>query len=274
MEVDLNIVHIFFHVKFKSDVNFKNVVFERNTDTTKDIRRNLVNISYCFFYSKASFLNAVFECKSTFWGNSFNSEVDFQGVSFKDRVDFNDNKFKNRLYLEDKYSRVFVYAQDAIVPYRLAKLSADVVGDLRWAGRYHYQEQCAINEYERMAAVWKPWRKEFWNKSKNGFLLWGEFFIGRLLFGYGEKPLRPLITGGVVIVLCALSFWLAKGMVITNGCPTLGNALYFSIVTFTTLGYGDITAIPGMRWLSASEAILGAALMSLFIVALARKFSR
>lgn len=77
-----------------------------------------------------------------------------------------------------------------------------------------------------------------------------------------------------MILLCAIIFCLSKGMNTADGGCTLGNAVYFSIVTFTTLGYGDITATPGMQWLSASEAVLGAALMSLFIVALSRKFSR
>jgi voltage-gated potassium channel Kch len=48
----------------------------------------------------------------------------------------------------------------------------------------------------------------------------------------------------------------------------------FSVVTFTTLGYGDLQPTPNMRWLSGIEAFLGAALMAMFIVALARKFTR
>ncbi|WP_170576350.1 potassium channel family protein [Ruegeria atlantica] len=34
-------------------------------------------------------------------------------------------------------------------------------------------------------------------------------------------------------------------------------SLYFSIVTFTTLGYGDMQPIPGMRIIAALEAVLG-----------------
>jgi hypothetical protein len=264
----------FFHVQFKSDATFKEVVFEKNTDAAKDARRNLANFSFCKFESKADFPNVSFECKATFLENMFNSEADFLGIRFKNRVEFKDNKFNNRLYLEDKYSRVFSCAQDAIVPYRHAKLSADSNGNFRWAGRYHFQEQCAINEYERKASVWNPLRNEFWSRSTNGSFLWGEFFLGRLLFGYGEKPLRPLGAGVFVIVLCAVVFCIFNGLDGKTNCCSIGNAFYFSIVTFTTLGYGDITAIPNMRWLAATEAILGAALMSLFIVALARKFSR
>jgi len=104
-------------------------------------------------------------------------------------------------------------------------------------------------------------------------LLWGEFIIGRGLFGYGEKPLRPLALAVVVIFVCAVLFWLRCGLQDEPNCG-FGNALYFSIVTFTTLGYGDFKPIASMRWLSATEAIFGAVLMALFIVALSRKFSR
>ena len=38
---------------------------------------------------------------------------------------------------------------------------------------------------------------------------------------------------------------------------TFEQALYYSMVTFTTLGYGDITLNPGMRWLSGGEAMNG-----------------
>ena len=37
----------------------------------------------------------------------------------------------------------------------------------------------------------------------------------------------------------------------------LGQALYFSIVTYTTLGYGDITLDPGWRLLASFEAANG-----------------
>ena len=39
--------------------------------------------------------------------------------------------------------------------------------------------------------------------------------------------------------------------------PDFGSALYFSIVTFTTLGYGDITLSETWRLLASFEAALG-----------------
>ena len=43
----------------------------------------------------------------------------------------------------------------------------------------------------------------------------------------------------------------------TPGFETFEEAVYFSVVTFTTLGYGDITLDPVWRLLSGIEAVNG-----------------
>ena len=43
----------------------------------------------------------------------------------------------------------------------------------------------------------------------------------------------------------------------TGALPDFGSSLYFSIVTFTTLGYGDITLNETWRLLASFEAVLG-----------------
>ncbi|MCT9096824.1 pentapeptide repeat-containing protein [Haloarchaeobius sp. HME9146] len=48
-------------------------------------------------------------------------------------------------------------------------------------------------------------------------------------------------------------------------------SLYFSIVTFTTLGYGDIQPEGFSRYVAASEAVIGASLMALLVFVLGRR---
>lgn len=43
------------------------------------------------------------------------------------------------------------------------------------------------------------------------------------------------------------------------------DALYFSVVTWTTLGYGDFTALPELRLLAAMEAFWGYVLFGFFV---------
>ena len=47
------------------------------------------------------------------------------------------------------------------------------------------------------------------------------------------------------------------GAVGTDGTVPIRDSLYFSIVTFTTLGYGDIQPVPAGRLLAAFQALSG-----------------
>ena len=52
------------------------------------------------------------------------------------------------------------------------------------------------------------------------------------------------------------------------------NALYYSLVTFTTLGYGDMHPTGWLKALSAIEALTGAVFMALIVAVIARKWMR
>lgn len=52
------------------------------------------------------------------------------------------------------------------------------------------------------------------------------------------------------------------------------NALYFSIITFTTIGYGDYAPLGWLRWVAGAEGLTGLFLMAVFTVSFARKFIR
>ena len=93
--------------------------------------------------------------------------------------------------------------------------------------------------------------------------------LNSTIWGYGLKPARVLRVSLSVILLFSVIYFNygpdgAKG-------DTLAS-VYFSIVTFTTLGYGDIKPVDELvRILCGIQALLGATLMGLFVGSVARK---
>jgi hypothetical protein len=89
------------------------------------------------------------------------------------------------------------------------------------------------------------------------------------LCGYGEKPFRVVFSSSLIILAYSLYYWL-KGALYPS--QNFSGSLYFSIVTFTTLGYGDIHPLRGItRFVASSEAFIGAFMIALFVWTLARR---
>jgi len=107
-----------------------------------------------------------------------------------------------------------------------------------------------------------------------------------LFCGYGEEPLRVIIFTNVLILIYAVLYFFTglsqgSGMIGYQAGASLAehgqsflNALYFSVVTFTTLGYGDITPLGWSRVLAACEALMGSFTIALFVVVFVKKMTR
>ena len=96
---------------------------------------------------------------------------------------------------------------------------------------------------------------------------------------------RPMRSGKMISVLCAsilglfflhsVEIWAWAGLYLWTGELTdLNNALYFSSVTFTTLGYGDLTLSRDWQVLSGFEAANGIVLFGVSIAMILWVFGR
>lgn len=63
--------------------------------------------------------------------------------------------------------------------------------------------------------------------------------------------LAILTSHTIQVYLWAFSFWLGEML------PDLETSVYFSLVTYTTLGYGDLTLAPEFRIFGAMGAVVG-----------------
>ncbi len=107
--------------------------------------------------------------------------------------------------------------------------------------------------------------------------------------GYGSNPWRVIATAAAVIVVCAVLFPLlgevhagtpsgtpAKyffdpGMGLYYNFVVFLHSLYFSVVTFATLGYGDMQPVLiGAQAIAAAEALFGQLLMALLVFVMTR----
>ncbi|WP_005034012.1 pentapeptide repeat-containing protein [Holophaga foetida] len=101
-----------------------------------------------------------------------------------------------------------------------------------------------------------------------------EWFFKDLMFGYGLKWRRPLLTVLVVIALWGTGFALYFKLNSLYGlAASIGYGIYYSIIAFTTLGFGNVPDLEGVwpKVLLCSEALIGTVLMPLFLLAYARK---
>lgn len=107
-----------------------------------------------------------------------------------------------------------------------------------------------------------------------------------LFCGYGEEPSRVVIFSMLLILVCAILYFFTginfDGQLITyhNGNSSIENlkfffeCLYYSVVTFTTLGYGDFTPAGLSRFIAAVEAFTGSFTIALFVVVFVKKMTR
>ena len=110
-----------------------------------------------------------------------------------------------------------------------------------------------------------------WVAFLEGHLRW---IVNRTLYltsSYGESPFRVLLTTMFVIFLYGWLYWILNAV---RGARSFLENLYFSVVTFTTVGYGDYIPKSQYYLLAVSEAFIGAFLMAFFVVVLSRKVIR
>ena len=133
-----------------------------------------------------------------------------------------------------------------------------------------------------------------WLFSKKAFE-WFNLSVSDYIYQYGENPKRVIRFALIIIFLFAIILNFSgiinsdrsnliieiikenqgDGYTLRYFGPILGsflNCLYFSVVTFTTLGYGDFQpAVGASRFFVSLESIIGAITMALFVYTFARR---
>ena len=94
-------------------------------------------------------------------------------------------------------------------------------------------------------------------------MIWPPF-----LFRWQVNPSRLMIDTVISMVLTIMvcSIWYrALGMISTREALNALDAVYFSAVTFSTLGFGDISPAPSAQLVAGLEALLGNVHLGFFV---------
>jgi hypothetical protein len=292
----------------KHGYDFRGFLFPEGFQFDKDSAGRLV------FHGDADFNDATFEGDAGFWRATFEGDADFIGATFEGGALFTNAQFDGDAYFDGmsigkgvdlrvkRFDGDVGFDEVAAPPAgrfhaakgmrkerriapgkgesfcRLAKQTYQNMGRYREAGDYFYEECChawhhrAFLESKGLKRILR-----FLNPILTiGLLL--EFIFGRLIFGYGERPGRIALISCLLVGLFAWAYDASEAIVHSSGEVLSGywDSLYFSAVTFTTLGFGDYAPMYGnpIARLAAFEAFAGAFLIAAFIVTLARRWGR
>ena len=174
--------------------------------------------------------------------------------------------------------------------------------ELRYAPPEHVLYLCRLPRerkrhwWGRIARLRLHARLDAWALHTWAVIKRPDYIFGNLVFGYGERLWRPVWTGGIVIVVWAFIYLFLgiHGEIGADGqelvihrdlslnlskfrgtVVDLWDSLYFSVVTFSTLGYGDIQPTTRLAKLFANvESLIGLVLVAAFAVCLAKRFAR
>ena len=133
----------------------------------------------------------------------------------------------------------------------------------------------------RREMIMRRWQMPPWSGGR----IWS--WIVDASCAYGESPPRVMISSLVLNLVCAVGYFFAgingpEGLAIFDPAAGLKanvvaffECVYYSVVTFTTLGYSDeARQIWIVRPLASAQAFIGAFMMALFVVTFGKRMTR
>lgn len=154
--------------------------------------------------------------------------------------------------------------------YRSLRRACEGAGRFVEAGEFFRREMIMRR---KLMSKWSVGR--FWSKLVD------------LFCGYGEDPQRVIGFSLLLILGCAAIYFGAgvkgpEGRIGFSAAASLGdnlrclfNCIYYSIITFTTTGYGDVHPLGGItRTIASIEAFSGAFMTALFVAVFGKKMTR
>lgn len=272
----------FSNIIFNKDVVFDNCEFKKSIFFENSIFKNNVSFNNCIFYGDCIFKNVEFSKELTGKKIFIHSTIKGQKLSFeniKNMPRLDGIIFSNccKVLLKDiKYEKDDY--ENAKINYRIAKNQSSATGDYEKLGHYYYMERYYGGRCIKRSSF-----------RSNIQYINAKFmdFLSRIIIGYGEKPLNIFIISFFIVSIFAILYMIIgikynNEIIKISSCSSFSEAIknyvdlwYFSMITFSTLGYGDmiVTNMAG-KVLVSIEVFLGVTMGASWASIIFRKMSR
>ena len=266
----------FYGASFGGDADFWSAIFVFYTTFEYASFGGDADFECASFGGDADFECANFGGDTYFLDASFDGDADFGSVGFGGDAIFNSTEFNKVSFADITFIKVSFYEADfKSMKVEWVSLEDVLVFDgltyIKLIKNFREMEQFkdaddAYYQYRRLSQANKEW----------SFSKLGDIFIW-LSCGYGVKPWRAAAWAiAIILIFTPFYFWrggikrLKENNEDEKQDVSLYDAFYFSMTTFTTIGYGDL--YPADRYRMAAvmvEGLVGWLTLALFLVTLA-----
>ena len=228
---------------FSGEADFERAVFSDYADFDDAVFSDYADFEGAVF-SKAEFDDAVFSDYASFEDAIFSDYADFDDAYLGSSAEFNSTEFNKVSFTGTTFTTVSLNESE----FNQMKVEWSSLKDtlvfngptyIKLIKNFREMEQFddaddAYYQYRRLSQANKKWP----------FSKLGDVFMW-VTCGYGVEPHYTIICGLVIILVFAFIYWRGGGIrqlkeIDGDGSRvSFWDALYFSMVTFTTVGYGD-----------------------------------
>lgn len=239
---------------FEKKAIFEKYTFEKNVDFSNAHFNSIVSFKRANFFENCIIINSVFNIK--YINERVFDEANFSGQKLIVENSINFPRLDGVIF--SPYTKfilrdVYYDKNNAIcgkTNYRIARIQAKQIENQENIGYYYYNERNYASKFLE---------EEKFNSYKEYLSVKFFDFLSKNIIGYGEKPFKLLIISFSIISIFAFlymligvnssQYGLIKLNLLNNSysfyelCLMYIDVWYFSIITFCTVGYGDMLII-------------------------------
>ena len=234
-----------------NELSFRNVQI-KNRFEFGNVNSNSIVFKDFNLESKSDFSSDSIFKKLIFLNCSFGESTNFYGALFPDTILVDDLSF-NRMLIKWSQIEGKIYPVENTKNYGdYASIYYSFINNFRNLGKYSDEDECYY--FLKNIELQLAWKNYFKHLTFNPFTWFKPFILGFFKYscGFWVRPFQVIGISIIAIVICSL-FFSGKGAIeerkkeiipeynydYRSKFQRFKDAIYFSVNTFTTVGYGD-----------------------------------